>query len=74
MNPQLQIFSGMKWEKFKGEKLAYLSCARKQIVHQKTSAALCLTTVRNEDKMEFSRISEAIKANFNDKYEEYRKK
>ncbi|KAI3673262.1 hypothetical protein L6452_39379 [Arctium lappa] len=44
------------------------------IVHQKTAAALCLTTVKNEDKMEFSRILEAIKANFNDKYEEYRKK
>ncbi|KAL8230794.1 hypothetical protein R6Q57_000572 [Mikania cordata] len=45
-----------------------------QIVHQKTAAALCLTTVKNEDKMEFSRILEAIKANFNDKYDEYRKK
>lgn len=44
------------------------------IVHQKTAAALCLTTVKNEDKMEFSRVLEAIKANFNDKYEEYRKK
>ncbi|KAI3759210.1 hypothetical protein L6452_06840 [Arctium lappa] len=44
------------------------------IVHQKTAAALCLTIVKNEDKMEFSIILEAIKANFNDKYEEYRKK
>ncbi|XP_076892136.1 large ribosomal subunit protein eL8y-like [Bidens hawaiensis] len=44
------------------------------IVHQKTASALCLTTVKNEDKMEFSRILEAIKANFNDKYDEYRKK
>nr|GEX01985.1 AB-hydrolase lipase domain, alpha/beta hydrolase fold protein [Tanacetum cinerariifolium] len=44
------------------------------IVHQKTAAALCLTTVKNEDKMEFSRVLEAIKANFNDKYDEYRKK
>uniref|UniRef100_A0A0D3A638 Ribosomal protein eL8/eL30/eS12/Gadd45 domain-containing protein n=1 Tax=Brassica oleracea var. oleracea TaxID=109376 RepID=A0A0D3A638_BRAOL len=44
------------------------------IVHQKTAACLCLTTVKNEDKMEFSKILEAIKANFNDKYEEYRKK
>ena len=44
------------------------------IVHQKTASALCLTTVKNEDKMEFSRILEAIKANFNDKYEENRKK
>ncbi|MFS8029403.1 putative 50S ribosomal protein L30e [Helianthus anomalus] len=38
------------------------------IVHQKIPA------VKNEDKMEFSRILEAVKANFNDKYEEYRKK
>ncbi|KAI5397900.1 60S ribosomal protein L7a-1, variant 2 [Lathyrus oleraceus] len=43
------------------------------IVHKKTASVLCLTTVKNEDKMEFSRILEAIKANFNDKYEEYRK-
>ncbi|XP_004240870.1 large ribosomal subunit protein eL8z [Solanum lycopersicum] len=44
------------------------------IVHKKTASALCLTTVKNEDKMEFSRVLEAIKANFNDKYEENRKK
>ncbi|KAK4746665.1 hypothetical protein SAY87_025702 [Trapa incisa] len=44
------------------------------IVHKKTAAVLCLTTVKNEDKMEFSRILEAIKANFNDKYDEYRKR
>ncbi|KAK9901815.1 hypothetical protein M0R45_001948 [Rubus argutus] len=44
------------------------------IVHKKTASVLCLTTVKNEDKMEFSKVLEAIKANFNDKYEEYRKK
>ncbi|CAI9263448.1 unnamed protein product [Lactuca saligna] len=44
------------------------------IVHQKAATAMCLTTVKNEDKMEFSRILEAIKENFNDKYNEYRKK
>ncbi|KAL5722670.1 60S ribosomal protein L7a-1 [Ranunculus cassubicifolius] len=44
------------------------------IVHKKTAAALCLTSVKNEDKMEFSKVVEAIKANFNDKYEENRKK
>lgn len=37
------------------------TCLCFQIVHQKTAAALCLTTVKNEDKMEFSRILEAIK-------------
>lgn len=44
------------------------------IVHKKTAAALCLTTVKNEDKLEFSKILEAIKANFNDKFDENRKK
>ena len=32
-----------------------------QIVHKKTATALCLTSVKNEDKMEFSKIVEAIK-------------
>ncbi|CAH8258255.1 unnamed protein product [Arabidopsis lyrata] len=45
-----------------------------QVVQQKTAACLCLTTVKNEDKLEFSKFLEAIKANFNDKYKEYRKK
>ncbi|XVF16159.1 hypothetical protein REPUB_Repub10bG0007500 [Reevesia pubescens] len=44
------------------------------IVHKKSASVLCLTTVKNEDKLEFSRILEAIKANFNDKYDQYRKK
>ncbi|RWW56021.1 hypothetical protein BHE74_00037295 [Ensete ventricosum] len=45
-----------------------------QIVHKKTASVLCLTTVKNEDKLEFSKILEAIKANFNDKFDEIRKK
>ncbi|MED6212040.1 60S ribosomal protein L7a-1 [Stylosanthes scabra] len=44
------------------------------IVHKKTASVLCLTSVKNEDKLEFSRVVEAIKANFNDKFDEYRKK
>lgn len=32
-----------------------------QIVHKKTASVLCLTTVKNEDKLEFSKILEAIK-------------
>nr|GME08796.1 60S ribosomal protein L7a-1 [Ipomoea batatas] len=44
------------------------------IVHKKTASVLCLTSVKNEDKLEFSKILEAIKANFNDKYDENRKK
>lgn len=43
------------------------------IVHKKTATALCLTSVKNEDKMEFSKIVEAVKANFNDKFDEYRR-
>ncbi|KAG2546146.1 hypothetical protein PVAP13_9KG033808 [Panicum virgatum] len=31
------------------------------IVHKKTASVLCLTTVKNEDKLEFSKILEAIK-------------
>ncbi|RZC70311.1 hypothetical protein C5167_033450 [Papaver somniferum] len=44
------------------------------IVHKKTASALCLTSVKNEDKMDFSKIVEAVKANFNDKFDEHRKK
>ena len=36
-----------------------------QIVHKKTASALCLTTVKNEDKLEFSKILEAIKVDLN---------
>uniref|UniRef100_A0A6N2NFD0 60S ribosomal protein L7a n=1 Tax=Salix viminalis TaxID=40686 RepID=A0A6N2NFD0_SALVM len=45
-----------------------------QIVHKKTASVLCLTSVKNEDKLEFSRVLEAVKANFNDKFDEHRKK
>ncbi|RLM54994.1 hypothetical protein C2845_PM10G07810 [Panicum miliaceum] len=44
------------------------------IVHKKTASVLCLTTVKNEDKLEFSKILEAIKANFNNKFDKVRKK
>ncbi|XP_004307051.1 PREDICTED: 60S ribosomal protein L7a-2-like [Fragaria vesca subsp. vesca] len=44
------------------------------IVHKKTASVLCLTTIKNQDRMDFSKVLEAINANFNDKYEEYRKK
>jgi len=35
-----------------------------QIVHAKTATALCLTSVKNEDKHEFSKIVEAVKVLF----------
>lgn len=44
-----------------------------QIVHSKTATALCLTSVKNEDKLEFSKIVEAVKANFNDRFDELRR-
>ena len=33
----------------------------KQIVHSRTATALCLTSVKNEDKHDFSKIVEAVK-------------
>lgn len=44
------------------------------MVHQKNSAALCFTTVRPEDKAEFSKIVESCTSNFNDRFEEVRKR
>lgn len=35
-----------------------------QIVHSKTATALALTSVKNEDKHDFSKIVEAVKVNF----------
>eukprot|EP00245_Coleochaete_scutata_P007391 TRINITY_DN2269_c0_g2_i1.p1 TRINITY_DN2269_c0_g2~~TRINITY_DN2269_c0_g2_i1.p1 ORF type:complete len:294 (-),score=73.81 TRINITY_DN2269_c0_g2_i1:309-1115(-) len=43
------------------------------VVHQKNATCLALTSVKNEDKNEFSKIVDAVKANFNDRYEEYRR-
>ena len=43
--------------------LFMMTCS--QIVHQKTASVLCLTTVKNEDKLEFSKILEAIKVDSN---------
>ncbi|KAF8408244.1 hypothetical protein HHK36_007391 [Tetracentron sinense] len=41
---------------------------------RKRPLLLCLTSVKNEDKLEFSKIVEAIKANFNDKFDKHWKK
>ena len=43
------------------------------VVHQKTATALCLTTVKNEDKLEFSKLLESVKANFNERFDDARK-
>ena len=36
------------------------------VVHKKTATALALTAIKNEDKLEFSKLVEAIKASYND--------
>lgn len=43
------------------------------VVHKKTATALALTSVKNEDKHEFSKVVEAVKANFNDRFDEFRR-
>ena len=43
------------------------------VVHQKTATALALTAIKNEDKLEFSKLVESMKANFNDRYDDVRK-
>jgi len=39
------------------------------VVHKKQSCVLALTAIKNEDKHEFSKLVEGIKANYNDRYE-----
>lgn len=43
------------------------------LVHKKTATALCLTEVRPEHKSDLASLCQAIKANYNDKFEEVRK-
>lgn len=44
------------------------------VVHKKTATALAITSVRNEDRPTLVKLVEAIKANYNDKYDEFRRK
>eukprot|EP00177_Eucheuma_denticulatum_P000037 GFKZ01000072.1.p2 GENE.GFKZ01000072.1~~GFKZ01000072.1.p2 ORF type:complete len:269 (+),score=55.24 GFKZ01000072.1:209-1015(+) len=44
------------------------------LVHKKNAAAVCITGVRAEDKAEFAKILESCRSNFNDRYEEVRKR
>jgi large subunit ribosomal protein L7Ae len=43
------------------------------VVHKKTATALVLTDVRAEDKQALASLVSAIKANYNDKFEEHRR-
>ena len=40
-------------------------------MHKKTATALALTAVKQEDKMELSKLVEAIKASYNSKAKEH---
>lgn len=44
------------------------------VVHKKTATALALTAIKNEDKMEFSKLVEAIKGSYNDRFTESNRK
>lgn len=44
------------------------------MVHQKNAAAVCFTNVRPEDRAEFSKLVESCTSNFNDRFEEVRKR
>jgi len=44
------------------------------LVHKKTAAVLAVKDVRTEDKAKLAQLTENIKSNFNDKYDEYRRR
>jgi len=45
-----------------------------QLVHHKTATAVAIKGVRPEDKQEFAQLVSVIRGNYNDKYEEMKKK
>ena len=44
-----------------------------KVVHKKTATALCLSGVRPEDKHTFNNLIEAVKTNYNERFDEIRK-
>lgn len=44
-----------------------------QVVRRKSTAAVALTTVNPEDKNTLSKLSDTIRTNFNDRFDEIRK-
>jgi len=44
-----------------------------RVVHRKTASCLALTTVSAEDKPSLSKLTEAVKANYNDRFDDIRK-
>ena len=49
------------------------SCRLGKVVDKKTAAVLCFTAVRPEDKNNFTNLCEAVKTNFNERFDEIRK-
>lgn len=45
-----------------------------KVVHKKTATALVVTQVKPDDRAQFNNIVEAVKANYNDRYDELRKR
>ena len=44
-----------------------------KVVHKKTATALCITAVKPEDKHSLNNLVEAVKTNYNDRYDEIRR-
>eukprot|EP00735_Rhodelphis_limneticus_P013796 TRINITY_DN7752_c0_g1::TRINITY_DN7752_c0_g1_i1::g.8214::m.8214 TRINITY_DN7752_c0_g1::TRINITY_DN7752_c0_g1_i1::g.8214 ORF type:complete len:282 (+),score=117.67,sp/P0DKK7/RL7A2_ORYSJ/62.16/2e-112,Ribosomal_L7Ae/PF01248.21/1.4e-23 TRINITY_DN7752_c0_g1_i1:37-846(+) len=44
-----------------------------QVVHKKTATALCLTSVNAGDRAELAKIVESARANFNERFDEFRR-
>merc|ERR1711988_1628617 len=44
-----------------------------KVVHKKTATALCFAGIRSEDKNSFNNLCEAVKNNYNERFDEIRK-
>jgi large subunit ribosomal protein L7Ae len=44
-----------------------------KVVHKKTATALCITTAKPEDKHTLNNLIDAVKTNYNDRYDEIRR-
>jgi len=44
-----------------------------KLVHKKTATAVCLTSVRSEDRHSLEKVSDAVSTNYNERYDEIRR-
>ena len=44
-----------------------------KLVHKKTATAVCLTSVKPEDKHSLEKVAESVKTNYNERYDEIRR-